>query len=117
MAIRRRKDSSLRDVASMLRSFNYAAETALNHFSLDQSYDCSKLEPEVRRWEAVTSAAFVNGYDSAGEDNADDADTLALLQFFTFEKALSELNYELNNRPEWVHLPVRGLLQLMAGKN
>ena len=115
LAIRRRKDSPLRDVAGMLRSFNYAAETALNHFSLDQSFDRSKLEPEVRRWEAAISAAFLEGYRSAGENAAEAAtDTLALLQFFTFEKALSELNYELNNRPDWVLLPVRGLLQLLA---
>ncbi len=116
LAQRRRKDSALRDVAGMLRSVNYAAETALHHFSLDQSFDHGKLEPEVRAWEVATAAAFLQGYcataDCAPPQDADGIDPL--IQFFTFEKALSELIYELNNRPDWVLLPVRGLLRLLA---
>ena len=113
LAVRRRKDSPLRDVAGMLRSLNYAAETALNHFSLDQSFDRNKLEPEVWKWEIEASAAFLRGYGVTPETAAESG-IESLIQLFMIEKALSELIYELNNRPDWVLLPVRGLLRLLA---
>ncbi len=115
LAERRRKDSPLRDVAGMLRSFNYAAETVLNHFALDQSFDMAKLEPEVRRWEALTRDAFLESYCAGVHcgDSSMRAETDTLIEFFTLEKAVYELLYELNNRPEWVALPARGLAQIL----
>jgi len=116
LAERRAKMPPLRDVAGMLRSFSYAAATALEAASLNRPDDRARLAPWADAWEQVSSGAFLRGYMStAGEGSflpsrTDDAETL--LQAFVVDKALYELGYELNNRPDWIHIPLRGLLAL-----
>jgi maltose alpha-D-glucosyltransferase/alpha-amylase len=115
IAERRAKASPLRDVAGMLRSLSYAALTGLAAAARTPE-DRERLAPWADAWERWATAAFLEGYMSAARPSAflppraDDLD--ALLQAFVLEKALSELDYELNNRPDWVHIPLLGLLRL-----
>jgi maltose alpha-D-glucosyltransferase/alpha-amylase len=118
IAERRQKCSPLRDVAGMLRSFSYAALTGLNVATHTRPEDLARLSPWARLWEAWVSSAFRRAYLAATEgtslvpQNLDDFDTL--LRAFVVEKALYELAYELNNRPDWAHIPLMGLLNLRA---
>jgi maltose alpha-D-glucosyltransferase/alpha-amylase len=113
---RRHKHSPLRDVADMLRSFNYAAHTALAHASAEQPKDFEKFEPLVRDWEAEVGRVFLAAYDEAVHNSglfATDASLRGLLDLFLLEKAFYEVRYELDNRPDWVVIPLRGILLLL----
>jgi maltose alpha-D-glucosyltransferase/alpha-amylase len=117
LAERRAKASPLRDVAGMLRSFGYAAAIGLAAATLHRAEDRDRLAPWAAYWEQWVSAVFLRAYRTAIRDavfvpDRDDARAL-LLRTFEIDKALYELGYELNNRPEWVHVPLEGLLQLM----
>ena len=106
LAERRGKSSPLRDVAGMLRSLAYAAETARS----------SGTEPPAG-WEHEARSAFLSGYASAIDPVLLPASAGArerLLTACELEKALYELRYELDNRPGWVHVPVAGILRLLA---
>jgi maltokinase len=103
---RRRKRSPLRDVAGMLRSFAYAASAA----------EVSQGVRVPADWETRAREQFLDGYfervDRSVVPPGQDA-TEKLLAVFELEKAVYELRYELNNRPEWVKIPVRGILRLL----
>src|SRR5690606_10709795 len=102
---RRLKRSPLRDVAGMLRSFDYVAEYHLKKFVF-RDLDREKLEPRLRTWSAWMSIEFLNAYlDQMGQSEIlpvglDQID--AVLKMFILEKALYEVGYELRNRPDWV---------------
>jgi maltokinase len=106
---RRRKRSPLRDVAGMLRSFAYAASA-------------SKLLHGVAApdgWEEQARAGFLEAYLDAVEPGllpAGRPATEKLLQIFELEKAVYELRYELNNRPDWVPIPVAGIARLLEAE-
>jgi maltose alpha-D-glucosyltransferase/alpha-amylase len=114
---RRYKRSSLRDVAGMFRSFDYAAYTALRHGPL-RPEDEPVLEPAARFWRFWVSVAFLKAYLEATKGAAFLPDTREeiemLLNLYMLEKAIYELRYELEHRPGWVELPIRGLLRMMA---
>jgi maltose alpha-D-glucosyltransferase/alpha-amylase len=118
LAERRATSSPLRDVAGMLRSFSYAALAGLGAAAQTRSEDIDRLAPWAELWEVWVSAAFRRAYAAATRgpsllpSSADDLDTL--LHAFILDKALYELGYELNNRPEWVHIPLTGLLQMKS---
>jgi maltokinase len=103
---RRRKRSPLRDVAGMLRSFAYAASAA------EQQRGAAAPEG----WEERVRAAFLEGYFEAIDPQllppGQDA-IRKLLSVFELEKAVYELRYELNNRPDWVAIPVAGIVRLL----
>ena len=113
---RRLKVSPLRDVAGMLRSFHYASVSALKHNSI-LAKDKTALELWARIWHAWVSAIFLQAY----KEHAALADILpasaedfaVLLDVFLLEKAAYELEYELNNRPDWLLIPLRGLCNLL----
>ncbi len=115
---RRRKQSPLRDVAGMLRSFDYGAYAGLFRFTNDRPQDFDRLEPWAALWQAWTSAAFLRAYrdTAAGAPflPTDPGQLDALLDFFLLDKAFYELLYELNNRPDWVRIPLRGILALLG---
>jgi maltose alpha-D-glucosyltransferase/alpha-amylase len=115
---RRQKESPLKDVAGMLRSFSYAAYAALLNRSAGRAGDVDRLEPWAQTWARWTGAAFLKGYFAAAGDApfipADRVQRAALLDLFLIDKALYELNYELNNRPDWVRIPLRGLTDLIT---
>ena len=102
---RRHKRSPLRDVAGMLRSFSYAASAS----SLERG-----VEPPPG-WEGEVRSEFLAGYlDEVDPGLVPGNGTLERrLQLFELEKALYELHYELGHRPDWVRVPVAGILQLL----
>lgn len=114
---RRIKRSPLRDVAGMLRSYQYAAYTAL--FARDSVASSADEFERLQRWADFWSfwvcASFLHGYlATAGNEPfvpADRADLEALLETFVVEKAIYELAYEMNNRPDWLPIPVNGILR------
>ncbi len=119
---RRLKRSALRDVAGMLRSFNYASYGSLLRPEMGAAIrpeDVDALEGWVRTWNRWVGAAFLSGYREATDGAAflptDDREWVTLLDAFLLEKACYELNYELNNRLDWVAIPIRGILQLVGG--
>ena len=118
---RRLKRSPLRDVASMVRSFDYVSYLALlkqMDMGRVQENQLEQFEPWARFWYTWVSASFLRGYlraASAGDLLPSAKDQLAvLLDAFLLEKAVAELEYELTHRPDWVRIPVRGILQLLA---
>jgi trehalose synthase-fused probable maltokinase len=103
---RRRKRSPLRDVAGMLRSFAYAASAAKLQRGLEA--------PPT--WEDQCRRSFLDGYLSAAEPSLlpSGEDAIGrLLTVFELEKAVYELRYELNNRPDWIGIPVAGILRML----
>ncbi|HKG91759.1 MAG TPA: hypothetical protein VKA84_07715 [Gemmatimonadaceae bacterium] len=118
MAVRRRRHSALRDVAGMLRSFAYAAATL--SMEVQQQHDAGRLAQRASRWERGVRDAFLNGYLNSGDPGArapflpDEARHIdALISLFETEKVFYELGYELNNRPTWVWIPLRGAVGLL----
>lgn len=118
---RRRKHSPLRDVSGMLRSFNYAANSALAQAVAGHPASGSLLEPFVIDWERRARTAFMAGYREAVRAcpayPEDPQAAARLLQHFELEKAFYELRYELDNRPDWVHVPLGGLTALLLKNN
>ncbi|MDS4026438.1 MAG: maltose alpha-D-glucosyltransferase [Candidatus Contendobacter sp.] len=118
LAERRVKHSPLRDVVGMLRSFDYAAHAALRQATADGTGDRATFLPQVSDWEQQTRMAFLEGYVAAVGDSpsypADPEQAKALLELFTLEKACYELRYELDNRPDWVEIPLGGLRELLS---
>ena len=108
LAERRAKRSPLRDVAGMLRSFHYAAHAARGDAPIEKA----------EAWSAGACAAFLKRYLAVAEGAVflprSRTHTEALLDAFVLEKALYEIDYELNNRPDWLAIPLRGLLAVTA---
>jgi len=117
---RRIKRAPLRDVAGMLRSFDYAAKTGLRrraeHNGLLEE-PSPEFEGWARFWERWSASRFLRGYlETAAPGDLlppDPEEVAVLLDLFLLQKALYELGYELNNRPEWVWIPMQGLLDLI----
>jgi len=110
---RRAKQSPLRDVAGMLRSFSYVEHSALRSIAHDD-VEYAKLAPLAHAWTAEVRAAFLSAYDGAARSaSLYGALTPAagLLGLFELEKALYELRYELGNRPAWAGIPLQGILE------
>jgi maltose alpha-D-glucosyltransferase/alpha-amylase len=114
---RRAKRCPLTDVASMIRSFSYAAHSALfDHVGLREE-DVPTLEPWVELWHKYVSALFLESYlQTAGEPPflpRNREELKILLRAFLLEKAIYELGYELNNRPDWVAIPLKGIQDIL----
>ena len=124
---RRAKQSPVKDVAGMVRSFGYAAYAALLAFTLQAPDTYELLEPWAGVWQRAASEAFTGGYlaavaaggtatrlfpDGLSDPAAPPRWWTTLLRAFVLDKALYELAYELNNRPAWVRIPLIGILQL-----
>jgi len=119
IAERRHKHSPLRDVAGMLRSLSYASHAAAAKPAPVVSLPRvpGVRPPAVEAWEGRAAAVFLQAYRAAaaglasvpGEDRAFDA----LLELFLLEKVLYEIRYEADNRPDWLPIPVTGLLGML----
>ncbi|MBN9386642.1 MAG: hypothetical protein J0I20_01200 [Chloroflexi bacterium] len=118
---RRSKHSPLKDVAGLLRSFNYAAYAVLfeEWEKTNDPAERSELEDWAQAWEQVARQSFLEGYTEAtGRHNgprfipADPAIFWQTNKIFELEKAFYELNYEFNNRPTWVPIPAKGLQRI-----
>jgi maltose alpha-D-glucosyltransferase/alpha-amylase len=116
---RRAKQSALRDVAGMLRSFDYARHTALQQAAKSPA-EFDRLASVARDWERQVREGFLQTYREvavAGGLYADAAqfqEACAMLDLFELEKALYELRYEIDNRPDWIGVPLAGLAALAA---
>ncbi|HSU89603.1 MAG TPA: putative maltokinase, partial [Terriglobia bacterium] len=117
---RRIKKTPIRDVAGMLRSFHYAAYTSLfGHLGSAnvRPEDLAAVEPWARLWNVWVSSTYLDSYlehaAAGGFLPANREDLNILLTVYLFDKALYELGYELNNRPDWVRIPLTGILQLL----
>jgi maltose alpha-D-glucosyltransferase/alpha-amylase len=117
---RRIKTSPLRDVAGMIRSFHYASHAALRGQApggVVTGRPQQDLAQWLRAWYAWVSAAYLRGY--LGDPNVaallpQDPQTLrTLLDAHIMEKAFYELVYELNNRPDWVAIPIEGIQEFI----
>jgi maltose alpha-D-glucosyltransferase / alpha-amylase len=117
-AQRRAKHSPLRDVAGMLRSFDYAAWSALFEAGAGDVDQIKRLEKPGVDWKHEASSAFMQGYRKTIEGCSScpaAPETFArLLDLFVLEKALYEVRYELANRPSWLRIPVEGIMSLLA---
>ncbi|HEX2139078.1 MAG TPA: putative maltokinase, partial [Woeseiaceae bacterium] len=108
LAERRAKDLPLRDVAGLLRSFDYAAAVAAEE--MPPPPDTAAAPPDLfERFRSAASAAFLRGYSQeAGHAPG------PLLDLFLLEKAAYEVRYEAANRPDWVPIPLAGLSRIAA---
>jgi maltose alpha-D-glucosyltransferase/alpha-amylase len=106
----------LRDVAGMLRSFSYAAAFALRRHAEAPAGEHATIEPHLEGWERETATAFLDTYRETIGDCAsyprDAEQARRLIALFTLEKALYELRYEINNRPDWIGVPLGALVRL-----
>jgi maltose alpha-D-glucosyltransferase/alpha-amylase len=112
---RRIKRSPLRDVAGMLRSFHYAAYTV---FATRVAAERGALEPWAQFWYEWVGSAFLRAYlhragDAAFLPRARE-ELATMLRVYLLEKAVYEVGYELNNRPDWTWIPLRAITQLLA---
>ena len=118
LAERRARQSPLRDVAGMLRSFSYAAHAALAEVVGDRGRRRA-LQRRAASWIDTMSSAFLRGYFSTAAGAAfvpaDPDQVQALGELFLIDKAVYELDYEMNNRPDWIGIPLQGLLDVAAG--
>ena len=115
---RRLKRSPLRDVAGMLRSFHYASISALVSGRV-RPEDIQNLSKCADYWYHWVSVDFLRAYLDTAQNGdflpASESGTKALLDLCLIDKAVYELAYELNNRPTWVRIPLRGILGLIEG--
>jgi len=116
LAERRRKHCPLRDVAGMVRSADYCARTVLTRLGAGAVERQTSLLDAAREWRRVVTAAFIEGYrQTTAHIDSVPRDPVALrdlLELFIIEKALYEVRYELDHRPDWLDVPIGGLLEL-----
>lgn len=115
LAERRAPHSPMRDVAGMLRSFAYAAATLA--IEARNELPPRVLEPRAHHWEREAREAFLAGYLGDAHAAFLPASRHAseqLLALFETEKVFYELSYELNNRPDWIWIPLRGISKLLV---
>jgi maltose alpha-D-glucosyltransferase / alpha-amylase len=118
---RRRKQSPLKDVVGMMRSFSYAAFSSIDRAVAAGSGEGRTLEPHMLQswalsWQDAATTEFLTSYRETMAVNPallpPAAEAQILLDGYLLEKALYELQYELNNRPAWVNIPISSILTL-----
>jgi maltose alpha-D-glucosyltransferase / alpha-amylase len=111
---RRLKKSPLKDVAGMMRSFHYAA---FGKIQLNENYrdkDLEFLEQWAEQWQHYVTRFYLGAYlEKMGMEKKLSPEDDIMIRTYLIEKAVYELGYELNGRPEWVNIPLRGILYLM----
>jgi maltose alpha-D-glucosyltransferase/alpha-amylase len=109
------KQSPLKDIASMLRSFSYGVYATLLNYTARRPAELGNLIPWARLCERGAAGAFLHAYRETlgpAEPFADGDSFRVLLQAYVMDKALNELLYELDHRPAWVRIPLEGILSL-----
>lgn len=117
LAERRAKSSPARDVAGMLRSFDYVARMVVAEIATSQAADAEAVLASAMQWrdEAVQRfrAAYFETLDDSPAWPRDAAAREELMAFFILWKAIYELGYELGNRPHWAYLPLQAILDIL----
>jgi maltose alpha-D-glucosyltransferase/alpha-amylase len=118
---RRSKGCPLRDVAGMLRSFSYMTETAARDVAQRLVEGSSRASSIAASWRRMASDAFLIAYEDAARGSPvwidDQATRQRLLRLHLFGKAFYEINYEADNRPDWIDIPVQGVISLLEEKD
>jgi maltose alpha-D-glucosyltransferase / alpha-amylase len=118
LAERRSKEPPARDVAGFLRSIDYATSSAIYRAPNLTPDERAVLAQRIRAWGENLATSYWESYRKTLGDSAlwptDRAQTQCLLDFFLFEKAIYEIEYELTNRPAWTHIPIEATLRLLA---
>jgi maltokinase len=113
---RRERSSPLKDVAGMLRSFHYATAVALRE---REEFDWETLGPKAEAWEALNRLAFLEGYKATAGIEAlvptDPREFHAALSAWELDKAVYEVKYERDHRPDWVEIPESAITRLLSG--
>jgi maltose alpha-D-glucosyltransferase/alpha-amylase len=115
---RRQKASPLKDVAGMLRSFDYAMHSTVASVTQERPDAARALTDIARRWRDAACAEFIAAYDGVASAHGLSGvreEAHGLVELFTLEKLFYELNYEVGNRPDWVAIPLAGLQELLRG--
>jgi len=116
---RRLKRSPLSDVAGMMRSFHYASYSVILKQAI-RPEDIQLMEPWADLWYRYVSGIFLKGYLQVAADAPflpkETGELEILLHVFLLEKAVYELGYELNNRPNWIIIPIMGIKHLLEGQ-
>jgi maltose alpha-D-glucosyltransferase/alpha-amylase len=117
IAARRSKNSPLRDVAGMVRSFDYVARTAIAHTASILGSAPGATKSYALTWRDASVGAFLAGYREAAAGIAsypqNEPEARRLLDLFILEKACYEVCYEAANRPAWLATPVKGVLAIL----
>jgi maltose alpha-D-glucosyltransferase/alpha-amylase len=111
LALRRAKASPLRDVAGLIRSFDYAAAQVSRNRTNAGTEGEARASDLLQRFRLDATSALLAGY-AEGAGNALPPIDTGLLDVFTIEKAAYEIGYEVANRPTWLAVPLRGLAEL-----
>jgi maltose alpha-D-glucosyltransferase/alpha-amylase len=112
---RRSKKSPFKDVAGMMRSFHYAAYARILLDDRYRDYDAKILEKAAEQWQHYASRFFLGAYmEHFGLGTNLSGENRILIRTFLLEKAIYELGYELNARPDWVNVPLKGIQYLVS---
>jgi maltose alpha-D-glucosyltransferase/alpha-amylase len=118
LAERRRKAPAARDVAGLIRSIDYSVTAALERVLQIAPDEQGKLAGALAQWRDRSSAAFLAGYREALTNQrlwpADPHAARDMLNFFLLEKAFYEIEYELAHRPDWLRVPLTGMLRILS---
>jgi trehalose synthase-fused probable maltokinase len=121
LEFRRSKQSPLKDVAGMLRSFSYAALATLFDRGEPDSPEWERLLPWATTWERLARDRYLTAYLGKAHEGrylpADRDRVMVLLDVFEIDKALYELHYERNHRPDWIRIPLRGIVDVIERGN
>jgi len=117
LAERRRKTPAARDIAAMIRSIDYSVTAALDRALKVAPDEQGKLAAALTQWRDRATHSFLTAYRETMTNArlwpADPHAAGAMVNFFSLEKAVREIEYELTHRPEWLRLPLIGLLRLL----
>jgi maltose alpha-D-glucosyltransferase / alpha-amylase len=117
LADRRRKGPAARDVAGLIRSIDYSATAALER-ALKVAPDEGKLDAALAEWRDRSTAAFLAAYREVMTNArlwpADPSAGERMLNFFLLQKVLYEIDYELAHRPDWLRVPLTGMIRILS---
>ncbi len=115
---RRAKSTPLRDVAGILRSLAYGGETVSREVASRFAEAGDRAKTAVSAWRGMVSGAFLEAYAATVQGSraavTDAATQERLLRLCLLQKALYEIDYEANNRPDWIEISARGVLAILA---
>jgi maltose alpha-D-glucosyltransferase/alpha-amylase len=115
---RRRKAPAARDAAGLIRSIDYSVTAALDRALMIAPDEHGKLAAALADWRDRSTDAFLAGYREAMTNRrlwpSDPHAASDLLNFFLLEKAFYEIEYELSHRPDWLRVPLMGLLRILS---